>query len=170
MRAKQFMSTSVCILSVLCSLQAQQPVEHVSVCTLRDNAEKLLGAHVEVRALIFAGILEAAPIRDGGCSFEYARGDNYVAFGNRFPVKHDSQWDLMEKLLATSRCADNLRVVRARIRGTVIRKPATGTIPQNEMPPELVIQSVSEVSQVPVKCRPRNGSSPEVFPGTAQVP
>jgi hypothetical protein len=113
---------------------------------------------------------EYGVIRDGKCLFSIARGDDHQTFGNRFPVKHDSQWDLMEKLLATTRCANNVRVVRARIRGTVIRKPTTGTIPEDEMPPELVIQSVSEVSQVPVKCRPRKGSSPEVFPGAAQVP
>lgn len=170
MTAKQLILTSVCILGVLCSLRAEQPVQPVSVCSLRDNAKKLLDTQIEVRALIFEGFLEAAFIKDGKCLFPFDGGDNYVAFGDRFPVKHDSQWDLMEKLLATTRCANNVRVVRARIRGTVIRKPATGTIPQNEMPPELVIQSVSEVSQVPVKCRPRGGSSPQVFPGTAQVP
>jgi hypothetical protein len=47
----------------------------------------------------------------------------------------------MEKILGTTKCASNVRVVRGTIKGRVVRVPATGIITENGMPPELVIQS-----------------------------
>jgi hypothetical protein len=136
------------ICSTLCA-----GVKHTTVCSIEENSKKFLNAKVEVNALILAGI-EYPSLKEGRCSFPYERGDDYQTLGNRFPIEHDSQWSLMRELLGTTNCASNVRVVRARIKGTVIRAPARGTIPANEMPLELVIQSVSEVSRVPISCTP----------------
>jgi hypothetical protein len=153
MKFKHLMLLSVWIFGALRCVQAEKAVQRVSVCSLQENAEKFLNATIEVRALIFGGI-EYPRIEEGKCSFRFAGGDDYQTFGDRFRVKHNAQWDLMKKLLGTTNCASNLRVVRAKIRGTVVRVPAAGTIPENEMPMELVIQSVSEVSIVPIRCTP----------------
>ncbi len=136
----------------------QAQTERTSVCALQENAEKFLNSSVEVKGLIFAGV-EYPRINNESCSFRFARGDDYQTFGGRFPIRRNAQWKLLEKLLGTTECASNVRVVSARIQGTVTRVPATGTIPADEMPLELVIQSVSEVSPVPIKCTPKNDSA-----------
>ncbi len=162
MRVSKLLLVSVCILNALPRLRAEPPVEHISVCTLQDNAERYQGEEIEVRALIFAG-LEYSFVKEGNCSFSYVRGDNYQAFGNRFRVKHDAQWKRLMRLLGTTNCGLNVRVAEAKIVGTVIRTPATGTIPPEEMPLELVIQSVSEVSRVPTRCGPGDTPARESF-------
>jgi hypothetical protein len=125
----------------------------ISLCSLQDHPEKFLDSKVEVDALVFAGV-EYPRITAGKCSFRFARGDDYQTFGERFPVNDDDQWKLPKQLLNATECASNVRVVKAKIKGTIIRVPATGTVPPNEMPLELVIQSVSEVKRVPVHCTP----------------
>ncbi len=133
-----------------------------SLCALQANPDKFLNSEVQVEALVFAGIENphlASP--EGKCWFNYARGDDYQSFGKRFPVRRDSDWKLLDELLGKSDCASNIRVAKAKIRGTIIRAPATGTTPPEEMPFELVIQSVSEVARVPTKCTPPGAHSPE---------
>jgi hypothetical protein len=125
-----------------------------SLCSLQASPEKLLNLKVEVPASIFAGV-EYPRITDEKCSFRFAYGNDYQTFGDRFPIKDDDQWKLLKEVLRTTDCASNVRVAEATITGTVARVPATGTIPQKEMPFELVIQSASHVLRVPVKCTPR---------------
>jgi hypothetical protein len=148
------------IFAACSSLWAEQDTTRVSLCSLQENPERFLNSKVELEALIFEGV-EYPRLTEGKCSFRFAGGDDYQTFGDRFPVKDDGQWKLMKKLLGTTRCASNVRVVKARIKGTVTRVPATGTIPESEMPVELVIQSVSEVSRVPIRCTAPNVHSPE---------
>jgi len=131
---------------------------HVSLCALQENPEKFLNSKVQVEVLIYAGV-EYPRLTAGECSFRFARGDNYQLFGDRFQVSQDEQWKLLTKLLSVSECASNVRVAKALVEGTVIRVPATGTRLPNEMPMELVIQAVSEVSHVPTKCTPPNTQS-----------
>lgn len=125
----------------------------MSLCSLQEKPERFLNSEVELEALIFAGV-EYPRLTAGQCSFRYARGDDYQTLGDRFPVKHNAQWKLLKELLGTTSCASNVRVAKAKIKGTIIRVPATGTVPPNEMPLELVIQSVSEVERVPANCTP----------------
>ena len=146
------------IMLEICNSSSAQTVD-VPLCSLQDHPKKFLGSKVEVEALIFAGV-EYPRITAGKCSFRFARGDNYQAFGERFPVNDDEQWKLMKELLSTTECASNVRVAKAKIEGTVIRVPVSGSRPQNEMPFELVIQSVSGVEHVPTNCTHRTGSSP----------
>lgn len=158
MSRKRLFWGSLIILSMYSSLWAR--TQRTSVCSLQDNPEKFLNSEVEVQASVFAGV-EYPRITDGKCSFRFAYGDDYQTFGDRFPTTHDNQWRLLKELLSTTECASNVRVAKATIKGTVVRVPATGTIPQKEMPLELVIQSVSDVSRVPVKCTPRAAYVPE---------
>jgi hypothetical protein len=147
---------------VVC-IDALAQTAETTLCVLQTNPERFLNSEVQVEALVFAGIENphlANP--EGKCRFNYARGDDYQSFGKRFPVKHDSDWKLLNELLGKSDCASNIRVAKAKITGTIIRAPAMGTIPPGEMPFELVIQSVSEVARVPVKCTPRT----TLYPGT----
>lgn len=123
----------------------------VSMCSLQRTPERFVNSEVEVRALIFAG--EYPRIKSNRCTFLYTMGNDYQILESRFPIKDDDQWELLRKLLDTRECASNMRVAKARIVGTIVRVPATGTIPANEMPFELIIQSVSEVEHVPVNCR-----------------
>ena len=153
----RFLLLPTLIFGVSCNLWAK--TRHISVCTLQENPEKFLNSKVEVEALIFEGV-HSPRITQGKCAFRFAGGDDYQTFGNRFPVKNDDQWKLMKKILSTTECASNVRVAKARIRGTVIRVPATWGIPENEMPFELVIQSVSGVTRVPIKCPPSAGIPP----------
>jgi hypothetical protein len=125
-----------------------------SLRSLQASPEKLLNLKIEVPASIFAGV-EYPRITDEKCSFRFAYGNDYQTFGDRFPIKDDDQWKLLKEVLRTTDCASNVRVAEATITGTVARVPATGTIPQKEMPFELVIQSASHVLRVPVKCTPR---------------
>jgi hypothetical protein len=142
-----------CTLIGLCNCSWAGTV-HVSLCSLQEKPERFLNSEVElVEALIFAGG-EYPRITAGQCSFRYAYGDDYQTLGDRFPVKHNGEWKLLKELLGTTGCASNVRVAKAKIKGTIIRVPATGTVPSNEMPLELVIQSVSEVERVPVDCTP----------------
>ena|ERR1017187_4531689 len=133
--------------------EGEKPVQRTSVCFLQENAERFLNSKVEVEALIFAGV-EYPRITEGRCSFRFARGDDYQTFGACFTAKHDGQWKMLEKLLSVSECASNVRVAKARLKGTVVRVPATGTRSPDDMPLELVIQSVSRAEHVPVKCTP----------------
>jgi hypothetical protein len=119
---------------------------------------------VQVQAMIIAGI-ENPHLTEGKCWFRFVRGDDYQDLGDRFPATQNEQWMLLLKLLRVSECASNIRVARAKIKGTIIRVPATGTIPPNEMPLELVIQSVSEVERVPVNCTP-----PASLPNSSAMP
>jgi hypothetical protein len=63
----------------------------------------------------------------------------------------------MREILGRTNCANNARAVRAKITGKVVRIPATGTIPPNEMGLELVIEAVADVSRVLIKCKPLTG-------------
>jgi hypothetical protein len=162
MKLRQLMLLSVWVFGALRCVQAEEHVQRVSVCSIQESPEKFLNVRVEVRALIFFGI-EFGHIGEGKCVFGYALGSDYQTFGDRFSAKQDAQWNLMIELLGKSNCASNVSVVRAKIKGTVVRVPATGTIPENEMPLELVIQSVSEVSPVPLRCTPRSASSTDTL-------
>jgi hypothetical protein len=136
---------------------AEQDIRHVSVCSIQNNPESFLHAHVEVHASIFIGA--RSQLEDGKCSFLFAFGDDYQTLGHRFRVKHDAHWALMWKLLRTPpppNCSVNARIVRANIKGIVEREPATGTIPEDEMRLEVIILSVSEVVHVPLNCAPSN--------------
>ena len=155
------------ILGALNSIRAEQNLQRVSFCTMQKNPESFLHTKVEVRAIIFMGF-EMGYIKDEKCLFHFAFGDDYQTFGDRFPVKHDAQWDLMKKLLGTTECASNVRVAKATIKGIVIRVPATGTIPPDEMPLELVIQSVSKVVHVPIRCTPSRAHSGDTRVGPAR--
>ncbi len=147
------------IISWTCGhLWAQQNTQRFSLCSIQENPRKFLHTQIKVRALIFAGV-EYPRLKDGNCSFRFAYGDDYQAFGDRFSTSRNAQWTLMKDLLGRTTCASNFRVIKALIKGTVIRVPATGTIPQGEMPFEIVIQAVSDVSRVEVKCTPPSPNS-----------
>lgn len=136
------------------SAWAVQSGKHVSLCSIQESPANFLQTRIEVNALIFVGP-EIGQIQEGKCLFRFAFGDDYQTFGARFRVERDAQWDLMRRLLNTpDKCAVHARIVKARIQGTVIRIPATGTTPEDEMPMEIVIQSVSRVEHVPIKCSP----------------
>jgi len=160
MSRKHIISVLLGVLTMCSSLWAQ--AQHVSLCSLQQNPVEFLNSKVEVEALLFAGV-EYPRLKEGQCSFRYANGDDYQTFGKRFPVNNDQEWKLLKKVLSSSECASNVRVAKAKIVGTVIRTPATGTIPQDEMPFELVIQSVSGVSRVPMKCSPRSTLPPDTL-------
>lgn len=144
------------VVLILCGYSFAQTTS-ISLCALQQNPARFLNSKVEVEALVFAGI-ENPHLAHGKCSFPYALGDDYQVFGERFPVEHDEDWKLLKVLLGKSNCASNVRIAKARITGTIIRVPATGTIEPYRMPLELVVQSVSSVERVPVKCSPRGGS------------
>jgi len=125
----------------------------VSVCTLQRNSQKLLGVEVEVSGILHVGDGHFGSIEDVKCRFRFAWGDDSQTFAAHYPIEHDTQWDLMKEALSKPACAHlNTRLVKGKFRGTLVRVPSTGTIPPNEMPIELVIQSVSEVDRVPVQC------------------
>jgi hypothetical protein len=150
--SKLLLWLSFVIFGMHCTLLAS--TQRASLCSLQEHPDKFLNSRVEVEALIFEGV-EYPRLREGKCSFRFADGDDYQTFGDRFPIKDDDQWKSMKEALAKTECASNVRVAKATITGTVVRISRTGTIPQKEMPFELVIQSVSDVSRVPVKCTPR---------------
>lgn len=152
MSHKHLFWVSLIILGMYSSSWAR--TQRTSLCSLQDSPEKFLNSKVEVEASVFAGV-EYPRITDGECSFRFAYGDDYQTFGGRFPATRNDQWKLLKKLLSETECASNVRVAKAKIQGTVVRVPATGTVPPKEMPFELIIQSVSDVSRVPVKCTPR---------------
>jgi hypothetical protein len=154
MRFLSFLFFAPSLFGVFAGAQTENSVQSVSLCSVQEHPERFLNFKVEVDGLVFAGV-EYPRITAGNCSFRFANGDDYQTFGERFPVHHDEQWTLLKKILGATECASNVRVAKARIRGTVIRVPATGAIPENEMPFELVIQSVSEVEHVQTNCTPR---------------
>jgi hypothetical protein len=125
----------------------------VTTCELQENAANYLNAVVEVRSMIIVGSGHAAFIRGENCKFLFAFGDDYQTFGSQFPARKDVQWKKMRQTLSHTECANNIRAVRGRLQGTVIHVPATGTIPPDEMGLELVIQSISDVEPVPIKCK-----------------
>jgi hypothetical protein len=158
MNRKCLIWVSLIFVSMCSNLWAR--TQRVSLCSLQDHPEKFLNLQVEIQASIFAGV-EYPRISDGNCSFRFAYGDDHQTFGDRFPVKHDNQWMSLKKILSATQCASNVRVAKATIKGTIIRVPATGTIPQAEMPLQLVVQSVSDVSRVPIKCTPGGANVPQ---------
>lgn len=101
-----------------------QELQRVMLSSLQENPRKFLNVKVEVTALIFEGV-EYPRLREGKCSFRFANGDDYQAFGDRFLVRDDDQWKSMKQVLGTTECASNVRVAKAKIVGTVIRVPAT---------------------------------------------
>ena len=144
----------------------QNTQTRVSLCSIQSDPESFLHAHVEVRASIFVGAAHFGQLKEGKCSFLAAFGDDYQTLGRRFRVKHDSQWALMWKLLRTptpSNCSVNARIAKANIKGVVERVPATGTVPEDEMGLEIVIQSVSGVEPVSIKCTPPNAHSSDTL-------
>jgi hypothetical protein len=148
------MKVAVFFVIVLCtvSTHASGKAHAATICSLASQPEKFLGIEVETSAVLVAGT-EYSSIVDGNCSFRFARGDDYQTFGDLYPIEHDTQWDLMLDAVAKAPCEHlSKRLVKAKFRGHVIRVPATGTIPQDQMPLELVIQSVSEVERLPVQC------------------
>ena len=162
---------SLLFVALAVSTDALAKTIRVSLCTLQSNAEKFLNSEVQVEALVFAGFENSHLTNTDAKCFFNAMGDDYQVFGKRFPVKHDSAWKLLNELLGKTDCASNIRVAKAKITGTIIRVPATGTIPPQEMPLELVIQSVSEVARVPVNCAPpafppRSRTEPSSSKGT----
>lgn len=163
MSVRRFLLLLAAILGACLSLQAEGNTPRVSLCSIQENPEGFLHVRIDLQAQIFVGN-EIGQIKEGKCSFRFAVGDDYQTFGHRFRVKHDAQWALMMKLLgAPLDCRMNARIIKARIRGTVIRVPATGTIPENEMPLEIVIQSVAEVEHVPIKCSTSDAHSTDTL-------
>ena len=150
------LSWSVFMLSIAMGYASGQ--SSVTTCELQENATNYLNALVEVRSMIILDSGHFAFIHGERCKFLFAFGDDYQTFGNQFPATKNAQWKRMRQILSKTECANNVRVVKATFQGTVIRIPATGTIPPDEMGLELVIQSVSDVEPVPVKCRPRTVS------------
>jgi hypothetical protein len=140
------------VLCALCNLRGLDSFQSVSLCALHQDPQRFLNTDVEVSALILIGGHNGS-LKEGECLFNFAFGDDYQTFGDRFTVKHDAQWNLMKKVLSKPVCSSiNNRVVKGRIKGTVVRTPATGTIPEDEMPAELVIREVAEIERVPLKC------------------
>jgi hypothetical protein len=130
----------------------------VTICSLGEDGAKLLNSSVEFQTTIVLG--SGYPLlREGDCVFGFAFGDDYQTFGDRFPARQNAQWRLMRKIFATPTCAPHARAVKGKFRGTVIRTPPTGTIPPDEMPLEVVIQSVSRVENAIKRCvgSPPNG-------------
>ena len=147
--------------------QAKQTLTHVSVCTVQINPKSLLGKKIEFSGPIVIGP-EIGFIRDGDCRFRFVFGDDYQDFGKRYKPKMDAQWALMRKAFRTpNTCNVRSRFVKATIRGTVDRVPATGTIPKNEMPLQIVIQSVSNVERIDIKCTPSAIPTSGVSPSQA---
>jgi hypothetical protein len=125
----------------------------VSVCALARDSQMSIGHEVEVSAILHVGDGHYAMIQDARCSFRFATGDDYQTFGNTYPVERDTQWELMKEALARPACSHlNTRLVKGRFKGKVIRVPRSGTIPQNEMPVELVIQAAADIAKVDVQC------------------
>ena len=154
MNLPRFFLLLALVLGMSYSSWAAEKAQAVSLCSIQKNPERFLHEGVEVRAVIFAG-LEIDQLQEGRCLFRVAYGDDYQTFGDRFHVNHNAQWDLMRKLLKTpNNCSGKARFIKAKIRGSVEHVPAIVGIPENEMPFELVIQSVSEVEQAPVVCTP----------------
>lgn len=154
LRAALFMVSSVLIVCIPASANPRK----LTICDLNSDWEHLLNKQLEIRGTIFISG-EIGVITDQHCSFRFAFGDDYQTFGSRFRVKRDSQWILMRRMLTTQpTCLDGsivkgqLRIVTARMRGTLIRSPRTGTIRQDEMPPEFVIRRVYEVRQPSIAC------------------
>jgi len=142
-----------------------QPFRSVSLCSIQGDPQSFLHAHVEIHAFVVVAF-EASHLESGKCSFSFSFGD----YRNRFPVKRDPQWDLMKKLLtyeqsSSTTCSSIAKVVEARIRCTVEHRPATGTIPEDQMGLEIVILSVSRVKGVPQRCVPASASAVRRFWG-----
>jgi hypothetical protein len=157
----------VLVLGKSYSSLAAQNAQAVSLCSIQKNPESFLHTRVEVDAVIFAG-LEVDQLQEGKCLFRVAYGDDYQTFGNRFRVKHDSQWDLMRRLLKTpNKCRGNARLIKARMQGTVERVPPTGGTPESEMPLEFVITSVSQVQPAPIDCGSSNAERSGTLVDTA---
>ena len=135
--------------------RAEGAVKKVTVCDLEKNPDSFLHANVEFSATLRAGS-KYSRISDGACSFFFAFGDDYQTYGNRFSAKKNAQWRLMRSLLINSNnkndCPFFVRAIKARFRGVVERVPATGTIPPDEMPVEIIFRSVSNVENVPIHC------------------
>lgn len=140
-------SSLVLAQSSLGSRQAAQ----VTICSLEDSGPTLLNSTVEFQTIIVLGS-EYPLLREGDCTFRFAFGDDYQTYGDRFPAKRNAQWRLMRKIFRTPICAPTARAVKGKWRGTVTREPATGTIPPDEMPIEVVIQSVSGVQNAIKRC------------------
>ena len=152
MSCKRLLLLSIVVLSTMNAIGSRPSLQRVSLCSIQENPDLLLNTTVEVKALMVRGF-EISALHNGRCRIRYAFGDDYQTFGNRFRVKRNGQWDLMRTLLnAPNNCSVDAGRIHARIRGTVIRILATGIIPDNEMPVELVIQSVAEVEPVPIDC------------------
>jgi len=161
MTFEQCLLLSILILSVSGNLWAK--ARQTSVCELQQIPESFVNTQVELRAIIIVGG-EGAYIVDGKCKFIFASGDDYQTFGHQYRVKKDAQWIRMREILGRTECANNARAVRAKITGKVVRIPATGTIPPNEMGLELVIEAVADVSRVLIKCTPLRGRNGVRYP------
>jgi hypothetical protein len=157
---KLLMFFSMLLLSAFSCAKGEQRFHRVSLCAISENPKRFLHSDVEVHALLIV-TFEASHLKEGTCSFRYAFGDDYQTFGHRFTVKRDDQWTLMMKYLnSPTNSSLNVRIIKARIRGTVARMPATGVVPENEMPFEIVIQSVYEVENLPISLSPASVPSP----------
>ena len=138
-----------CMIAATVSAEAKS----LSVCSLQRDSQGLLGREVEVSGILREADGHYAFIQGGKCAFRFATGDDYQSFANTYPIDHDTQWELMEETLSKPVCSHiNTRLVKGKFRGRVIRVPRTGTVPQNEMTVELVIQSASDIERVDVQC------------------
>ena len=147
----------VVVAMLLIEVRAYSEPRTVTICALEQNWEHRLNQQLEIRGNIEVGG-EHGLITDQGCRFLFAFGSDYQTFGNRYRATTDREWAVMWSVLHTRLdppCNFHVRVAKARMRGTLIRVPRTGTIPQDEMPPEFVIRRVYEVTEVPILC-PKN--------------
>lgn len=155
MKTASFFLFTTLFIGVIDGSRAEAAVKQVSVCVLEENAESLLHSKVELQVDVRLGS-EHPLLYDGGCSFRFAFGDDYQTYGNRFSAKKNAEWRLMRSLLINSDnkndCPFFVRAIKARFRGVVEREPATGTIPPDEMPFEIIFRSVFHVETIPIHC------------------
>jgi hypothetical protein len=136
-------------------VHAEGAVKKVSICDIEKNPNAFVHTNVEILIELRLGG-EHPLLRDGQCVLNFAFGDDYQTYGNRFSAKQNAQWRLMRSLLVNSNNKNNcpffVRIIKASFRGVVEREPATGTIPPDEMPYEIIFRSVSQVEAVPIRC------------------
>jgi len=139
------------------SVCALEHAQQVTICSLEKHGAQLLNSSVEFQTTVVLG-WEHPLLREGDCVFGIAFGDDYQTFGDRSPANRNSQWRLMRRIFATPTCAPHVRAVKGTFRGTVIRTPPPRGISPDEMPLEVVIQSVSGVENAVKRCvgRPPN--------------
>jgi hypothetical protein len=143
-------------IGILTAPRAEGAVRKVSICDIQKNPESFLHTKVEILNTLRLNNTEHNLLHEGSCVLNFAFGDDYQTFGDRYSAKKNAQWRLMRSLLINSNnkndCPFFVRAIKARFRGVVERVPATGTIPPDEMPVEIIFRSVSHVEAIPIHC------------------